>query len=98
MDFLNGLLPHIVNGLALGVLSLYALVEGFREYAAVFIVASVIADYVDGKFARKYEKEDAFGKYLDSIADIAVFGFYPVVIAFLVTSLYLQAPRSQWQF
>lgn len=52
------------------------------DYAAYFIFISAFFDLLDGIAARKIATNSAFGKELDSLADIVSFGFVPGAIMF----------------
>jgi CDP-diacylglycerol--serine O-phosphatidyltransferase len=42
----------------------------------------VIADYADGKLAKKLKQQNTFGKELDSLADTISFGVAPAIFGF----------------
>lgn len=68
---------------AFGVLSIFSSLD--REYfnAVVFMLASVLCDYLDGKVGRKFREAHEFGKELDSLADIIAFGAAPAVFGYV---------------
>lgn len=43
---------------------------------------AVVADYADGKIAKKLHQENTFGKELDSLADTISFGVAPAIFGF----------------
>jgi|TARA_Y100000310_G_scaffold187486_2_gene187526 CDP-diacylglycerol--serine O-phosphatidyltransferase len=51
-------------------------------YMAISLFLAVIADYADGKLARKLNQENVFGKELDSLADTISFGVAPTIFGF----------------
>lgn len=78
---------HIPN--ALTCLNLFsgciAVVMIFRNHfdtAAYFVFAAAFFDLLDGMVARKVSSDSAFGKELDSLADMVSFGFVPGAIMF----------------
>lgn len=52
------------------------------DYAAYFIFISAFFDLLDGMVARKVLSNAAFGKELDSLADVVSFGFVPGAMMF----------------
>lgn len=62
-----------------GVLSIILSIKGDYIYAALLMVASFIADSLDGRFARR-GRPTRFGKELDSLCDIVSFCVAPVVL------------------
>ena len=52
------------------------------DYAAYFIFISAFFDLLDGMVARKVLSNAAFGKELDSLADVVSFGFVPAAMMF----------------
>ncbi|MBR9702442.1 CDP-diacylglycerol--serine O-phosphatidyltransferase, partial [Candidatus Woesearchaeota archaeon] len=75
----------LANTLTIGNLvcgALAIIVASFNVYHAAFLVfAGFFFDVLDGFVARKMKTVSAFGKELDSLADIVTFGVAPVVIA-----------------
>ncbi len=68
-----------------GIFGLFAIINAIEEEyskAAFFLILAVLADYFDGKLARRFGKETVFGKELDSLADIVSFGVAPIVFAY----------------
>jgi CDP-diacylglycerol--serine O-phosphatidyltransferase len=53
------------------------------DHAALAIVAAVVFDSLDGRIARMTNTSSAFGKELDSLADVITFGVGPSVLAYL---------------
>ena len=52
------------------------------NYAIVSLFVAVLADYADGKLARKLNQQNSFGKELDSLADTISFGVAPTIFGF----------------
>jgi CDP-diacylglycerol--serine O-phosphatidyltransferase len=78
----------LVDGVTLsnamfGLLSIFASITGFLKVACYFLLAAGVLDYLDGKIARKLGRTTAFGKELDSLADIVSFGVGPAVLGFV---------------
>lgn len=75
--------PHALSlcGLTCGLFSLIASAQYEFTHAAAFIIAAIFFDGFDGAAARALRCDGAFGETMDSLADLAVFGFAP---AFLV--------------
>jgi CDP-diacylglycerol--serine O-phosphatidyltransferase len=71
----------------------YAMLEAIRgaalgdnesfDRAAVAIVLAVLSDGLDGRIARMTNTASAFGKELDSLADVVSFGVAPALLAYL---------------
>jgi CDP-diacylglycerol---serine O-phosphatidyltransferase len=55
----------------------------FFDYAALAIVFAVLFDGLDGRIARLTNTSSAFGKELDSLADVITFGVAPSLLAYL---------------
>jgi CDP-diacylglycerol---serine O-phosphatidyltransferase len=78
---------HIPNALTCGNLfcGCIASVLIFRNHldiAAYLIVIAAFFDLLDGMVARKVKSNPAFGKELDSLADVVSFGFVPGAMMF----------------
>ena len=82
-DFLT-----MLNALS-GFLSIYHILLANYNAACIFMLLSVVFDYMDG-FVAKKGKPTALGKQLDSLSDIISFGVAPALfcIVFLVESEY----------
>ncbi len=68
-----------------GMISILFSISRQYKYAAVFMIAAVFFDYIDGKIARLMKKETELGVELDSLSDMISFGVAPVVLAFQTT-------------
>jgi CDP-diacylglycerol--serine O-phosphatidyltransferase len=53
------------------------------DHAALAIAFAIIFDGLDGRIARMTNTESAFGKELDSLADVITFGVAPSLLAYL---------------
>ena len=61
--------------------------------ALALFTAALVTDWVDGYVARKTNTTSAFGREMDSLADVISFGLAPAVLA-AVTSRRLPAPQT----
>ena len=59
----------------------FAINKNYLAMSASLFLA-VIADYLDGRLARKLGQENVFGKELDSLADTISFGVAPAIFGF----------------
>ncbi|NQV08989.1 CDP-diacylglycerol--serine O-phosphatidyltransferase [Candidatus Woesearchaeota archaeon] len=64
-----------------GTLSIYASMLQRFNFAAGFMLISVVFDFLDGQIAKK-TRTTLFGKELDSLADMISFGAAPIVFGF----------------
>jgi CDP-diacylglycerol---serine O-phosphatidyltransferase len=75
-----------IGNLIFGLLTIFYAIELQFTYAVFFLLTAMIFDFLDGKVARaskKITKEGrAFGKELDSLADLISFGVAPAVLGF----------------
>jgi len=74
--------PNLVTafGLALGLLSIVAVIEGRLTDAAWLILFCVLVDQADGFVARLFNATSAFGVQMDSFSDLVTFGVCPAVL------------------
>ena len=56
--------------------------QGQVQTAALFIIAAVVLDGLDGRLARLTGTTSEFGREFDSLADIVSFGVAPAMLAF----------------
>lgn len=77
-------LPHLFTlaNLSCGVGSLLLTMDGQWRSASLMIVGSLVADGLDGRIARLMKTDGAFGRELDSLADIVAFGVAPAVLLY----------------
>ncbi len=100
--------PNTITALNLvcGSLSVFFAVDGQLGWAAVFIFAASVFDFLDGFSARLLKAYSSIGKELDSLADLVSFGLAPAAMVFTMLQLSLfgrfqaiqeiEATWSQW--
>lgn len=67
--------------LTLGLLAIFLAMQGHIRIAAVFLIACVVFDGLDGALARRLGVASPFGAQMDSLADMCSFGLAaPVVV------------------
>ncbi len=100
--------PNTITALNLvcGSMSVFFAVDGQLGWAAVFIFAAAVFDFLDGFSARLLKAYSSIGKELDSLADTVSFGLAPAAIVFTMLELTLfgknqaiqniEANWSQW--
>lgn len=100
--------PNAITSLNLvsGSLAVFFAVDGQLGWAAVFIMAAAVFDFMDGFAARLLHAYSAIGKELDSLADLVSFGLAPAAMIFTMIELTffgkdqpiheIQATWSQW--
>jgi CDP-diacylglycerol--serine O-phosphatidyltransferase len=73
------ILPNLCTGanLLFGVLAIAAVFNNKFVLSAVFIIIAAVLDRADGIVARHYNVSSAFGRELDSLADLVSFGVAP---------------------
>jgi len=83
--------PNAITAMNLvcGSMSVFFAVDGQLGWAAVFIFAAAIFDFLDGFAARLLKAYSAIGKELDSLADMVSFGLAPAAIVFTMLELTL---------
>lgn len=70
-------------GLIMGCISVViSLSRGDLNLAGYFILAAAVFDFIDGFAARTLNAISAFGKQLDSLADVVSFGVAPAMILY----------------
>jgi len=86
------ILPSLftVGNIALGYYSVMQSIRGSAnadpaafDRASVAIAAAILFDGLDGRIARMTNTSSAFGKELDSLADVITFGVAPSLLAYL---------------
>ena len=80
----NGLPSFFTSlGLISGCISIVICISrGDLNLAGYFILAAAVFDFVDGMVARVLHSISAFGKQLDSLADVVSFGVAPAMILY----------------
>lgn len=83
--------PNAITCLNLvcGSLSVFFAISGQLGWAAVFILAASVFDFLDGFSARLLNSYSAIGKELDSLADLVSFGLAPAAMLFTMIQLTL---------
>lgn len=66
-----------------GVASIFATIGYEFKVAALFILAGIVFDMLDGFVARLTKSSSLFGQELDSLADLVTFGVAPAVMIFV---------------
>jgi CDP-diacylglycerol--serine O-phosphatidyltransferase len=65
-----------------GLLAILFVINENYIFAISSLFLAVIADYADGKLAKKLKQQNTFGKELDSLADTISFGVAPAIFGF----------------
>jgi len=65
-----------------GLVAIFFAIRGDYTFAIISLLLAVVADYLDGKIARKLNQQNVFGKELDSLADTISFGVAPAIFGF----------------
>lgn len=68
--------------LVLGMFSIISTFNGEFKTAALFIIAAMVSDGLDGRVARYLNVSSEFGKELDSLCDLVSFGVAPAILAY----------------
>lgn len=100
--------PNAITSLNLicGGLAVFFAINGQLKWAAIFIFAAAVFDFLDGFSARLLKAYSAIGKELDSLADLVSFGLAPSAMVFSMIQLalfgqidriqFINATPSQW--
>jgi CDP-diacylglycerol--serine O-phosphatidyltransferase len=75
------------TNLCCGIVSIIFTLSGRLDYAAMFLLFSVIADFADGFVARLTKTSGELGKQLDSLADVVSFGVAPGIFMMVMIVL-----------
>lgn len=81
---MKSIIPNALTALNL-ILGIGAIISTFNGQfyeAALFIVAAMISDGLDGRVARYLNASSEFGKELDSLCDLVSFGVAPAMLAY----------------
>ena len=83
--------PNMITAMNLscGSLAVFFAVDGQLGWAAIFIFAAAVFDFLDGFAARLLKAYSVIGKELDSLADMISFGLAPAAIVFTMLELTL---------
>lgn len=81
---MRSLIPNMLTSLnlVLGMFSIILTFNGEFVKAALFIVAAMLADGLDGRAARYFKVSSEFGKELDSLCDLVSFGVAPAILSY----------------
>ena len=81
---MKSFIPNSITALNLFCGCTAALTFLSEEYVlgVIFVLISLLADFIDGLLARLLNAQSELGKQLDSLADMISFGFVPGVILF----------------
>lgn len=82
------LLPNVFTAanMLLGVVALAGVFEQNYNLSIILILVAAIIDRFDGRLARHYNTASAFGKELDSLADLVSFGVAPGALLYVMTA------------
>ncbi len=77
-------IPNFITSLNLvsGSVAIIFAIDGHLVWAAIFICAAAVFDFLDGFAARALKAYSEIGKELDSLADVVSFGVAPGAILF----------------
>ena len=77
-------IPNFITSLNLvsGAIAIIFAIDGHLVWAAIFICAAALFDFLDGFAARALKAYSEIGKELDSLADVVSFGVAPGAILF----------------
>lgn len=81
---MKSIIPNSLTALnlILGMCAILSTFHGEFYQAALFIVAAMISDGLDGRVARYLNVSSDFGKELDSLCDLVSFGVAPAILAY----------------
>lgn len=81
---MRSIIPNALTALnlVLGVCAIISTFNGEFHRAALFVVAAMISDGLDGRVARYLKVSSEFGKELDSLCDLVSFGVAPAILAY----------------
>ena len=65
-----------------GLVAIFFSIKNNHDLAIAALFLAVVADYIDGKIARRLDQQNIFGKELDSLADTISFGVAPAIFGF----------------
>lgn len=90
------ILPNLITTTSLffGFSAIVLAIHGEFDRAAWFILASAVADALDGAVARATRTQSLFGQELDSLSDAIAFGVAPGLLIFL----WALEPFGKWGF
>lgn len=65
-----------------GFFSIIAVFDKNFSLSSIFLILSMIFDYFDGFFARKFSQPTEYGAYIDTISDGVAFGIAPAIFVY----------------
>ena len=71
-----------LTNVVFGLVAIFFAIKNNHDLAIAALFLAVVADYIDGKIARKLKQQNVFGKELDSLADTISFGVAPAIFGF----------------
>lgn len=69
-----------------GLVSIFFSLNKYMALSALFLIISLFFDFIDGKIARKINREGSFGKEMDSLCDVISFGVAPAVFGLSIVN------------
>lgn len=90
-------LPNFITLLNLffGSIAIVELLKEQYQNVILFVLISLVADFLDGLVARSLKAQSLIGKDLDSLADLVTFGLLPSMILFHLAE---QQEHSLWNY
>lgn len=103
MSITNSMKKHLPNfitslNLLCGCVGIGLLFNSDIIGAAYFIFIAAIFDFLDGFIAKQFRAQSAFGKELDSLADVVSFGVLPGLIMFVLLNLCFEDEEGWKQY
>ena len=79
-------LPDFVSlaSVTCGIISMLLSTHGKFTFAAIFLIAAVFCDWVDGKIATLMNRREKFGVEMDSLSDTISFAVAPVIFGYFI--------------
>ncbi len=71
------------GNLLVGVVALFLAVQGNFQLAALLVIIGMVVDGLDGTVARVLGTQSDFGRELDSLSDLVIFGVTPALILYI---------------
>lgn len=71
------------SNLLLGMVALLLAMQGNFQLAALLVIVGTVVDGLDGRVARALGTQSDFGRELDSLSDLVIFGVAPAVIMYV---------------
>lgn len=70
-----------------GFFSIIAVFDKNFPLASIFLILSMIFDYFDGFFARKFSQPTEYGSYIDTVSDGIAFGIAPAIFIYFYSNI-----------